>query len=94
MSNNESDNTDILGEVGEDQEESVHPRDKHVRNVSKSMDPETEETYFVMKGNDGKARFVCKKCEATFTSQKSIKQHDMMKHVDQRNIKNMEIRVN
>ena len=92
LSNNESDNTDIMGEVGDD-EESVSPCDKRDsyhdnRNVPRchrrSMDPETEESYVVMRGNDGKARFVCKKCEATFTSQKSIKQHDMMKHVDPR----------
>ena len=92
LSNNESDNTDILDEVGED-DESVSPCDKRDsyndnKNVPqchrRSMDPETEESYVVMRGNDGKARFVCKKCEATFTSQKSIKQHDMMKHVDPR----------
>ena len=72
-------------------EERVSPRDKRDsyhdnRNASRchrrSTDPETEESYLVLKGSDGKARFVCKKCEATFTSQKSIKQHDMMKHVD------------
>ena len=90
LSNNESDNTDIMGEVGEDKER-VSPCDKRDsyhdnRNASRchrrSTDPETEESYLVLKGSDGKARFVCKKCEATFTSQKSIKQHDTMKHVD------------
>ena len=90
LSNNESDNTDIMGEVGEDKER-VYPCDKRDsyhdnRNASRchrrSTDQETEESYLVLKGSDGKARFVCKKCEATFTSQKSIKQHDTMKHVD------------
>ena len=41
---------------------------------------ETEESYFVTKSDDGKWQFTCKICEATFASQKSVKQHITARH--------------
>ena len=41
---------------------------------------ETEESYFVTRDNNDKWNFTCKICEASFASQKSVKQHNMAKH--------------
>ena len=49
---------------------------------SNDYDPETEEAYIVTRSDNGKIQFICKLCEATFASQKAIKQHGTMKHGD------------
>ena len=53
---------------------------------SNDYDKETEEVYFVTKSDDGKIQFTCKLCEATFASQKAVKQHDTMKHGGRRDV--------
>ena len=44
---------------------------------------EMEENYFATKAGDGKIMFTCKKCKASFASQKSVVQHNTAKHEGQ-----------
>ena len=48
--------------------------------VALHQEEEIEEIYVVTKSNNGKIEFVCKLCEATFGTQKSVKQHGTMEH--------------
>ena len=48
--------------------------------VALHQEEEIEEIYVVTKSNNGKIEFVCKLCEATFGTQKSVKQHGTKEH--------------
>ena len=51
-------------------------RDSH----RKHTETEYEESYFAVMGDDGRIQFVCKLCDASFSLQKAINEHNMVKH--------------
>ena len=48
--------------------------------MSNDSDKEIEEIYFVTKSTKEKLEFACIVCEATFGTQKSVKQHGTTRH--------------
>ena len=60
----------------EDCEDVTHTCETHTNDYGE----ENEENYVVMGENNNSVEFVCKLCDSSFSSQKAVIQHDVMKH--------------